>query len=141
MVAYSFRDRFVGPILAGTKRQTIRSPRRGRARHAIVNGPVTLLNGPRFSPRVLGRSVCNVRTKVVLRFGILAESQIRVSLSDLSYVKSSDATEFFTVTYPDPDAFAVADGFESWDDLAAFWAETHGDEASFEGELIRWLPL
>lgn len=40
----------------------------------------------------------------------------------------------------DLDAFAVADGFDDWPDLCAFWKETHDAVARFEGVLIRWAP-
>lgn len=44
MVAYSFRARFVVPIEAGTKRQTIRAPRK---RHAKPGEEMQLYTGMR----------------------------------------------------------------------------------------------
>ena len=46
MVAYSFKRLFVPAIEAGTKRQTIRGPRK---RHARVGEPVQLYQGMRTS--------------------------------------------------------------------------------------------
>lgn len=131
MVAYSFRPRFVdplvaglepGPLLPGMKRQTIRAP---RARHARPGELVQLYTGMRTRQcRHLGNARCVAVEPVTLCF------EGRGSLS------------FVTNRMPcDLDDFAVHDGFRDWPDLVAFWAEQHPGVFRFEGVLIRWEPL
>ena len=67
MVAYSFRPRFIEPILGGRKRQTIRAI--GRRRHARPGDPLQLYAGMRTrNCRLIGRAICIDVVEVGLRF-------------------------------------------------------------------------
>jgi len=57
MVAYSFKAQFREPILAGTKRQTIRADRK---RHARLGEALQLYTGMRTRQcKLIGRATCN----------------------------------------------------------------------------------
>lgn len=121
MVAYNFQARFEAPLLARTKRQTIRAE--GRKRHARAGETIQLQAGPRFHPRRLGLATCEAVDGITLSFGN----------------RPSVILPAVTIDAPaDLDAFAVLDGFASWRDLAAFWAVTHGEHFVFEGLRISW---
>jgi hypothetical protein len=129
MVAYSFKRRFAPPILMGAKAQTIRVNRAGRSRHARAGEQLQLYIGMRTRHcRRLGAPACTAVVPVRLVFG------------------PKGPAELFQVDgLPLPparmDVFAREDGFESVQDMAAFWWEEHpGDGAllTFEGVLIRW---
>lgn len=130
MVAYCFRPRFVAPILAGTKRQTIRAHRR---RHARPGEEVQLYTGMRTRAcRLIGRAVCAAVEPVWLAFSPRAAAEL---------FRVGD-----TLLHPAAmERFAQADGFASVSDMAAFWFEHHagpGDRlVEFEGVLIRWEPI
>lgn len=127
MVAYSFKARFAEPILAGTKDQTIRGPRK---RHASSGEALQLYTGMRTRQcRLIGRTTCVEVLGVVLDFHFrrifIAR---RVGGHDLLL---GDA---------ELDAFARRDGFADFGDMRRFWRETH-DEDVVSGALIRWKPL
>jgi hypothetical protein len=119
MVAYSFKQRFAAPILAGTKCQTIRADRR---RHARPGEEMQLYTGMRTKQcRLLARVKCSQVHPVTLSF---LQGQVRIG----------------RISYYDLDAFARRDGFEDWDDMRAFWHEEHGAPAEWEGVLVSWSP-
>ena len=126
MVAYSFQRRFVEPILAGTKRQTIRADRR---RHARPGEALQLYVGMRTRQcrKIIPDPVCTFIMPISLTFGCSVGVEGAISPG-------------FGLPASDLDAFAVRDGFESWPDLKAFWAEHHPGVERFEGVLIRWEP-
>jgi uncharacterized protein YqfB (UPF0267 family) len=123
MVAYSFQTRFVAPILAHKKCQTIRADRR---RHARPNELLQLYTGMRTRRcKLIGRAVCVEVQPIVLTFDdanpdgegfLLPKYQMQVSRDD----------------------FAVADGFSDWADLRSFWRVQHPGIDRFEGVLISW---
>lgn len=124
MVAYNFKKRFIEPIQAGTKRQTIRAPRDGRSRHARPGEEVQLYFGlrSRQTQMILHGAVCTAVETVSLNFvrdSVLLSSGIAYDLGAL-------------------DLFAVDDGFADWADLKRFWAEEHSAISVFGGILIRW---
>jgi len=127
MVAYSFKPRFVSCIEAGTKHQTIRAERKGRARHARPGGPVTLLTGPRMKPVLIGRSVCTGVFRIILDF---KNGGVR-TIAPVSGVSTA------TTDVAGLDAFARGDGFDDWHDMQMFWMENHGS-IQFEGVMIKW---
>lgn len=125
MVAYSFQARFAAPILAGTKRQTIRTDRR---RHARPGEELQLYTGMRTRQcKLIGRAICRDVRRVALQFD-----------AD----PACDGVEIDGRFYPgrqaELDRFAVADGFADWADLRAFWRAQHSDVDRFEGVLILW---
>lgn len=122
MVAYSFKERFIKPIEEGTKRQTIRAPRK---RHAHAGEELQLYYAMRTKQcRLIRRSVC------------LDISTVRLDL-DATRVECLETGTAWT-TQADCDAFAVADGFADWKDMLAFWRTEHPGIEQFEGVLIRW---
>ncbi|TIP13173.1 hypothetical protein [Mesorhizobium sp.] len=126
MVAYSFKQRFVAPIRAGTKRQTIRADRK---RHAYPGEQLQLYTGMRTREcKLIGRAFCFCVLPIVLIFD-----------DDPSH------EEGFIVQgggmFASIDAFAIADGFASWADLKAFWRENHPGIDEFQGNLIKWGDL
>lgn len=124
MPAYSYKRRFVDPMLAGIKDGTIRAERRGRARHARAGDMIANYVGMRTkSCELILRSVCTASLAVTLvwrpRIEIIVESE----------------------NWADPqlhDCFAHRDGFRDMDDMAGFWREVHAGIDRFEGRLIRW---
>lgn len=123
MVAYSFKKRFADPIVALTKRQTIRADRK---RHARPGEPVQLYTG--------------MRTRHCLK--ILAQDPICRAVSpiliDLVGGKVDVLRDFAPQIFRGAalDEFARLDGFRDWADMNSFWA---GD-LWFAGVLIEWEP-
>jgi hypothetical protein len=129
MVAYSFKRQFIEPILAGTKAQTIREPRRGwRAAaglsgHARPGEGLQLFVGMRTkSCELILRTICLYTSPVTLMWRPIVE--VKVDDERLSAQKL--------------DAFARRDGFADFDAMEVFWAETHPGKTVFHGEVIRW---
>ena len=121
MVAYSFKQRFVGAIKAGTKAQTARGDRR---RHARVGETIQLYTGMRTSHcRLIGTATCCSIEPV--RFDFEAQEV------EVGATPPLDAL-------PALDAFAQADGFDDYRGLCEFWRETHATTERWEGVLIRW---
>ena len=114
MVAYNFQARFAEAVERGEKRQTIRKPR--RSGHAKPGDAVQLYTLMRTRDcRKLGDAVCEVSTYCAIRDdSITLGNHPRVDLDD----------------------FARADGFASFEDMKAWFRETHG--LPFVGQLIRW---
>lgn len=124
MTAYSFKPRFIDPIVAGTKRQTIRAI--GRRRHAPIGGALQLYTGMRTKHcRLIGTAVCSGRSGIT----------IRVSVPEIIVEDPSGRTILKRLRLLD--VFAQRDGFMDFRDMLAFWRATHGD-ADFTGVLIRW---
>ena len=125
MVAYSFKARFVGAILEGSKVGTIRAE--GRRRHAIPGEELQLYTGMRTrSCRLIARATCSSVDHIRLDFGSRGEP-VRLN-GDAWFRREGEL-----------DAFARGDGFRDWEDLRAFWAEAHG-QPTFSGVWIRWEP-
>lgn len=129
MVAYSFKRQFIAPILAGKKAQTIRAPRggwkaaAGLSGHARPGNGLQLFVGMRTRQcELILRTVCIETLSVVLRWRPIVE--VMVSGERLPWA--------------DFDAFAQCDGFDDFDAMEAFWAETHPGKTVFDGEVIRW---
>jgi len=131
MVAYSFNARFAPRIAAGTKTQTIRADRR---RHARPGELLQLFSGmrTRFCAKIMPDPLCIGVDPLALRF----DAEGRIVLAAIDGVRVADLP-----------AFALADGFDSTDDMADFWRRTHGLAANsgghfiFRGVLIRWVPV
>jgi hypothetical protein len=121
MVAYSFNARFIMPILARTKRQTIRAPRKGRSRHAEPGQDLQLYTAMRTKYcTLIGRAMCIGVVPVQLDFEI----------NNLTVDGELDGRR---------DLFARSDGFQDWAEMRLFWAKEHPGINVFDGALIRWI--
>lgn len=128
MVAYSFKARFVEPIRAGTKRQTIRNERK---RHARPGEEVQLYTAMRTKQcRLIGRAVCFAVTPIRIEFFRLGRPMPGITVGDRLPIVARD----------DRDSFAWRDGFTDWDDMVEFWRAEHGTVDAFTGVLIEWTP-
>lgn len=124
MVAYSFKARFADPIIAGTKLQTIRAPRK---RHARPGEELQLYTGMRTKHcKLIGRRTCSAVHAV----------RIDLDCGHIEYLESGRALTMLE----EVDAFARNDGFADWRDMHAFWRAEHPGVDTFEGVLIRWTP-
>lgn len=121
MVAYSFKQRFVGSIRAGTKTQTIRADRKRHARPGEALQIYTAMRTNRC--RLIGNAVCV--SIVPIRFDFDAQEVIISSAPPIADL-------------PELDDFAISDGFEDFKGLAAFWRENHPGAPQWNGLLIRW---
>lgn len=123
MVAYSFKKQFGPPILAGTKAQTIRADRK---RHARPGEELQLYTGMRTR-----------QCRLIARVPCIAVSPCRIDVqAHLVF-----ANDNWARTARDLDAFAIRDGFRSWDEMVAFWRAQHSAITDFRGVLIQWTPL
>lgn len=121
MVAYSFKQKFVGPIRAGTKAQTIRADRR---RHARQGETLQLYTGMRTNHcRLIGTATCVSVEPICFDF-------------DAQEVTIGGGAPIGDL--PSLDAFAIQDGFEDFRSLVEFWRENHDGVEQWEGVLIRW---
>lgn len=131
MVAYSFKAQFRPPILAGTKRHTVRNDRK---RHARPGEELQLYTGMRTRQcLIIGRAICEDVRSISLWFDEDPEMEGIVTPG---------------FGYPGGlEGFAIADGFESWAALKAFWRANHPSiwkpdgSATFDGKLIMWGDL
>ena len=126
---YGFKQRFVAPILAGTKTGTIRAPRAGRCRHARPGNALQLKSGPRFRPVVFADTTCTGLFDIHLCMG--ADPLWVAHFPGEHLIFSASETP------ADLDSFAIADGFTDWEDLCRFWWDTHKVK-DFAGSWIRW---
>jgi hypothetical protein len=121
MVAYSFKAQFRAPILAGTKRQTIRADRK---RHARAGEQLQLYTGMRTrNCGLIGRALCSM------------VDPIRIAVSE-GWIETPRLGRFYSVSSLDD--FARADGFADWSGMQDFWRREHPDAAIFSGVLIQW---
>ena len=123
MVAYNFKRQFTDPIIAGTKRQTIRADRR---RHARGGGRLQLYTGMRTKYcQLIGTAWCLSASPITIDFTaeyivyLLGQGRVRVYRGGL-------------------DSFAKGDGFDDWAAMRAFWETTHSGRDVFNGWIIRW---
>ena len=120
MVAYSFKKEFAAPIIAGTKRQTIRAD---RARHARVGETLQLFTGMRTKHcRKIGTATCAGIVPIWLDFDC-----------DRVQVGSDTMLEL-----PRLNAFAVRDGFKDFAAMRTFWENEHDLGKPWSGYMIQW---
>ena len=131
MVAYSFQERFCLPILAGTKRQTIRKERTGRTRHARPGEQVQLYTAMRTKH-------CDLICKPVCKLVEPIRMRVKATARERCSVETPSMSEFYAAA--SLDEFARQDGFEDWSDLVAFWMEKHPAVDVFNGVRIVWAP-
>jgi hypothetical protein len=121
MVTYSFKERFVAPILAGTKRQTIRAH---RVRHARPGEVIQLYRGLRTRQCYkIGAAMCAHALPISIYLG-------NKPIANRVVIDGSPVGDL--------DAFACRDGFSSWADLREFWKDTHDRVELFCGVIIQW---
>jgi hypothetical protein len=125
MVAYSFKARFAEPILAGTKRQTIRAT--GKRRHAKAGDALQLYVGMRTKHcrKIIPDTTCVETAPITILFDDEDDEAEGVILPGFGFPGGLEG-------------FARSDGFASWAELKAFWRENHPGVDQFEGVLIRW---
>ena len=129
MVAYSFNPRFELPIVTLRKTGTIRA--HGRRRHARPGERLQLYIGMRTrSCRLLATAECQASDRLRVSFQtprvIVGEIPDEMALDDINHCA-------------DFDAFAQADGFADFEDMARFWWDLHRARA-FDHLWIRWQP-
>lgn len=129
LVAYSFKPRFVAPILAGTKRQTIRAERTGRSRHARPGEEVQIYTGMRTARcKLIGKATCREVWEIAIH---IPEGMIKLG---------PGAGLRILHTRSEMDLFAQHDGFSGWSAMREFWWETHKVD-EFRGVVISWGDL
>lgn len=130
MVALNFKAEFADDVEEGRKRRSIRSPRKD-GRVPKKGEPAHLFTG--------------MRTKKCRKLRLATVTRVRPVEIDHTGVKlegralfAGDAPAYQGA--PDPEAydgdFARADGFDSFSDMADWFAKTHG--LPFKGNLIEW---
>lgn len=126
MVAYSFRSRFVDPILSGRKQQTVRAI--GKRRHAAAGDLLQLYTGMRTKAcRLIGTAPCIEAVPITLRF--------RLGMPRVTLQRERGPVPL------DAELFAQQDGFDDWLRLVAFWEVEHAAEflaGRFDGICIFW---
>lgn len=137
MVAYSFAPQFVEPILARTKRQTVRAERR---RHARVGEPIQIYTAMRTKQcrKLIDPDPVCVDVRSILIDVVPADRRL-ITLIHIDCVSLSPW---------DIEDFARSDGFVADADKSAtrrmgeFWLKAHGgadaQRIEFEGVVIRW---
>lgn len=118
-----FRPRFVNPILAGTKHQTIRAPRKRAIR------PGDLLSLRRWT----GTAYRSPQEEILSR-NCYSVCPIYLWAATRDMVHIRVGGEF--LNHDEVRTFAVADGFDSYEVMARYWLATH--PGPFHGELIEW---
>jgi hypothetical protein len=138
MVAYSFKRRFVDPILLGLgspdpvaifrnpgmmpKRQTIRPV--GNRRHARPGEALQLYHSMRTKQCVkIGEAICSDTISVIIWIG---DSDMIVQRG--AYLLGCKQLK----------TFAQEDGFADPDDMLRFWHEEHAGVEKFIGVCIMW---
>jgi len=149
MAAYSFNRDFVGPVLSGEKRLTIRTPRTGSTRHANVGNSLHLTGWNAciretvtmtIRPCVLRASVLLGPDRVVRAWDIKADgSEFAGSLSLLLAAAEQASPEAAHWS----DELAVLDGFSGYAALYAWQLANSGKGAPDAAgcvarELIAW---
>jgi hypothetical protein len=128
MVAYSFAARFAEAVEAGTKCQTIRAM---RARHARSGERVQLYVAQRSKlcrKLVDPDPVCTLVSKI----------EIDITRDPKTGAHSIEGIRMNGHPVDESDV-AWADGFDTVEDMADWFGNTHG-AGTFTGVLIQWSP-
>lgn len=131
MVAYSFQKEFEAPILARTKKQTIRAT--GKRRHAHPGDFMQLYVGMRTQYcRKMLFDVDPVCTSVKTVSMIIRPTELPLIVIDSVKLAAHEAYDFIR-----------ADGFDCGASMTAFWLKHHGKpfdgtKLHFEGLVISW---
>lgn len=120
MVAYNFQSWLAPKVESGEKRQTIRT--QGKRCHARKGDALQLYTGMRTKAcrKLLAHDpVCTFSGEVFITVGFGSPRVLIVG-----------------EPAPSPEAFAMADGFNSFDDMLQWFFKMHG--VPFAGVLIKW---
>lgn len=123
MVAYSFKEQFIQPILESRKLQTIREI--GRRRHGRSGDELQLYYGMRTKQcRLIARRRC---------IGVVPVELIVKPDSFTAVVDGHplNGLELYNL--------AISDGFSDLDAMWRFWRENHKYQV-FRGGIIKWEP-
>jgi hypothetical protein len=133
MVALSFKGQFAAPIIAGTKRQTIRA---GRKRPPRAGERLQLYTGMRTKHcrKIIPDPLCT-EVRVICIEVDPAHPQIIASIDFGDFKLRDDVIERFAVA----DGFAAIEGCSARRAMGNFWMRHHGP-GEFLGLLIRWEP-
>ncbi len=122
---YLFRPRFVGPIIKGTKTQTVRSPRKREPRPGDLLSLRAWSRKPYRSPQVeVARMTCLSVEPITIDLESFILPSVEIGGRRLSQIGLYE--------------FAVADGFRGCVDLVQYYVERK--VSHFIGVLIRWAP-
>lgn len=131
MAILSFKKRFAPKIEKGTKRQTIRGPRK----YPIVKGERLFL-------------YTGLRTKYASKIGeAFCENSFPITINAHAIIIHKGTPDRKNPVLIEDlrslNKFAKADGFESWADLQCFWSDEHGGSNCFpfHGTIIYWQKL
>lgn len=126
MPALNFKAQFADDVATGSKRQTVRAPRKDGRPHARIGDTIKLYTGMRTkSCRLLAEAdvtwvePIRIESTCMYRSGRLVPSSI--------HHRDCEQTD---------NEFAEADGFESFMDMAKWFDDVHG--LPFEGTVIQW---
>lgn len=123
MTVLLFQKCFVAPIQAGTKRQTIRPPRK---RPIPIGAALSLRywsEKPYRSPQIeFATTVCAITLCVRIEREFISLSRCGVPWQGVR----------------DLNAFARGDGFESWEEMREYFTSRFGYGLPFDGVLYGW---
>lgn len=121
MGLYNFKERFAPRIIDGSKTHTIRPMR------AVADKPgntLHLYTGLRTKKaRLLMRTPCVKIEAIEIRHGIFGDEN-----------HASVVIDGVNLDRGEREAFAIRDGFESFEDFMGFWA----DRLPFKGQIVHW---
>ncbi|WP_296717776.1 hypothetical protein [Erythrobacter sp.] len=137
MVAYSFAPQFIEPIVARTKRQTVRAERRRHAREGEAIQLYTAMRTKQCRKLIEPDPVCIGVHPITIAIDAQAEQLItsmtvgHITLSDVGIERFAERDGFAT----------LASGFARRR-MGAFWLKAHAEPGArwleFEGVVIRW---
>jgi hypothetical protein len=119
MGLYNFKPQFVAPILAGTKRQTIRAP---RAHPDVVGNTMHLYTGLRTE-----------RSRLIARVQCTWTASIWIGVAGAIMVDGR------ALSRPEREILARRDGFADPAEMMQFWRES--GRLPFEGHIFGWGAL
>lgn len=126
MPAFNFQAQFAEAVEYGYKLQTIRADRKDGRPHAKRGDTVKLFTGMRSKAcRLLRTATVTHTARIRIKGTEMFLNNHR--LPSIIYDRNCETTD---------DEFAVADGFESFMDMADWFGRTHG--LPFEGTVIYW---
>lgn len=126
MPALNFKAQFADDVEFGSKRQTVRAPRKDGRDHCKVGDTIKLYTGMRTKAcRLLGEAkVTSIRKIWMDGVSMTLDGQ---HVPSAVYDRHSPMTD---------NEFAEADGFDSFMDMADWFRNVHG--LPFEGVVIAW---
>lgn len=124
-VVVMFKPQFEAPTVAGTKRHTIRPPRKRQ-----------IPEGATLSLRVWTGLPYRSPQREFLRVPFNRSEEIQIHATGVSILRSNQTESDSFGDLESLDAFARADGFADWLEMVCWFHHTHG--LPFMGCLIHW---